>query len=145
MIMQKLTLFFSMVCMAFIFNACKSSDDTTVADPALAQQIVGTYNLTKITKSGMAVSGVTGSVTIKAVDNSTASLQIVLKLTTTSGSSNQDITNNYKISKSGTDYIVKDSAGATIGTVSGTKLTMSVYVISLSSSLGGNYDAEFTK
>lgn len=133
--MKKVLIFF-VVFAGLVSQSCSKSSE---AEPQIAQKIVGSYTLTKLTKGTTAATG-TGTATISATDNTTASIRVALKI----GNTSQDITLDYKISQNGADYVIKDGNGAnTVGSVSGNKLTMTTTVLGLGSS--DTYTAEFTK
>jgi hypothetical protein len=127
---------------ALIFGGSCSSDESTPAPSgtAIAQLIAGSYTASKITKGGSTVPAATGTATVKAADNTTASIAYSLKLL----SITQEVSSNYQISKSGTDYLIKESNGTQVGTVSGNKMTLNINVLTFG---GGSeaYVVEFTK
>jgi hypothetical protein len=138
--MQKSTLFMILF-ISILLNSCSKSESET-PEPQIAQLIIGTYNLNKLTKGTADVTALgTGNAVISAVNNTTTSIKLNLKV----GNLSQETTSNYQISKNGTDYVVKDNDGInTIGAVSGNKLTMSITVFSFSGT-SDTYSAVFVK
>ena len=91
--MKKNQLLLILFFISFYFS-CKK--DETAQDPQIAQLIVGTYNMSKITTtSGATVAGATGSAIITASDNLTATINLKLKI----GIISQDTSYGYKIAQ----------------------------------------------
>jgi hypothetical protein len=127
---------------------CSKSESTP--DPDLTSAITGVYNLSQLTKKdgGAAVTGV-GSATIAAVDKTNVKVRQVLAITKSASSRvNVDVTNNYKISQSGSTYTIQyeydTNKTTSVGTVSGSKLSTTDMVLSGEPTLT-TLVAEYTK
>lgn len=138
--MKKNQLLLILFFISFYFS-CKK--DETAQDPQIAQLIVGTYNMSKITTtSGATVAGATGSAIITASDNLTATINLKLKI----GIISQDTSYGYKIAQnSANNFTIKEGNGVTtVGSVVGNVLTMNVSYINTTSA-PTTYNIEFTK
>lgn len=76
--------------------------------------------------TGETVNG-TGSITLTAVDNTMASLNVVTQVITSKASYDDKVTFQSRVVQVGNDYQLKDGSSAdspTIGSVSGSKITL---------------------
>lgn len=125
---MRLTLPYLLVFSTLILSSCSQSESGPVPEPNVTSKLVGTYTLTKMTNkdTGETVNG-TGSITLTAVDNTMASLNVVTQVITSKASYDDKVTFQSRVVQVGNDYQLKDGSSAdspTIGSVSGSKITL---------------------
>lgn len=112
--------------------SCSKSDNSPAPAPTpeedLTTPVAGVYTLTKVTaqSSGTVVTGI-GSLTIVAVDKTTANITQVRSFTNTSTGAVSKITSvpnePNKIAKNGSNYVIKSTNGNQWATISGSKIS----------------------
>ncbi len=117
---------------AFTIFSCSKSESESTPEPDLTSKITGVYTLTKLTNkdaaSTVAVTG-TGSATLVAIDKSTIDMVTATTIKIgTSSTSTSTIRSEYKVSQSGSDYMITQG-GSSAGKVSGNKLTKEITVL----------------
>jgi len=140
----------SLVALAGLSCSKSNSDPTPTPTPVeenLTAPVAGIYKLTKVSnRSGSAAVTGVGSLTIIAVDNTTAKITQTRSFTNTATKfestivSVQDEAN--KIAKDGTNYIIKTTTGLQWATISGTKISTTEKIGSPSEI---TLDTEYTK
>lgn len=133
------------------FSCSKSNSDPaptpTPVEENLTAPVAGIYKLTKITnRSGSpAVTGV-GSLTIIAVDNTTAKITQTRSFTNTATKSETTLTSIQdevnKLAKDGTTYVIKASNGLQWATISGTRIST---IDKIGATAEITLDTEYTK
>lgn len=125
---MRLILTYLLVFSTLILSSCSQSKSGPAPEPNVTSKLVGTYTLTKMTNkdTGETVNG-TGSITLTAVDNTMASLNVVTQVITSKASYDDKVTFQSRVVQVGNDYQLKDGSSAdspTIGSVSGSKITL---------------------
>ena len=126
-----------LILLVLALGSCSKDATMAPAEAEIAQKIAGNYTLTKLTNADGANVLATGSAAVKATSNTMATINLKLKV----GATSQEISSDYKISQSGSQFIIKDSNGTKeIGNVSGKIMTMNVTVFGIRPI---DYTAEF--
>lgn len=133
-------------------SCSKSSQDPTPTpqEENLTTPIAGIYKLTKVTnRNGTPVVTGVGSLTIVAVDNTTANITQTRSFTNTATGMSMELTSvkneANKIAKSGSSYVIKSTNGIQWATIISNTISTSESIGSTLSTSSISIDTEYTK